>query len=384
MVKKTKIIALIFFVSAFLVYYFSSEGLTVFNHFALLADAFLKGHLYVNLHAPWLEQVPIDSSHFYVPYPPMPAILLIPFRLIFKNNFAQDHLGYILAALTVALTISVSQTIKKDIKLAIWIGLLSAFGTITWFLASVGSSWYLSQICAAFFLTATLLEVLTKKRYFLVGILFGATYLSRIEVALAFPIILFLAYNKKDWLKNFIKVAIGTLPFILFNFYYNFARFGVIWDKAYELIPGVSKESWFNKGVESLSYIPEHLKIIFTALPSFKNKFPFFFPGYGGLAIWFTTPAFVYSLSANIKERVVRFSWISILLIALIIFSHGSTGFAQFGYRFAVDFYPILLFLVIQGVAKTGVKWHHWVLLAASIIVNLWGVILINKLGLTS
>lgn len=384
MVKKTKIVALISFILAFLVYYFSSGGLTVFNHFALLADAFLKAHLYVSLQAPWLEQVPIDSSHFYVPYPPMPGVLLMPFRLVFKSNFAQDYLGYILAASTVVIMISISQTIKKDVKLAVWTGLLSAFGTISWFLASVGSSWYLSQICASFFLTAGLLELMTKKRYFLVGLLFGAAYLSRIEVALAFPLIFFLAYDKKHWLKNFIKMAAGTLPFILFNFYYNFSRFGVIWDKAYELIPGVSKESWFNKGVENLSYIPRHLKIIFTELPAFKNKFPFFFPGSGGLAIWFTTPAFVYALGANIKERVVRFSWISILLISLIIFSHGSTGFAEFGYRFAVDFYPILIFLVIKGVARTGVKWHHWVLLAVSIIVNLWGVILINKLGFVS
>ena len=383
MVNKSKLIAVIFFGLALTVYSFTSGGLTTFNHFALLADAFSHKHLFVSLYAPWLEQVPIDASHFYVPYPPLPAILLMPFRSVFGNWFAQDYLGYILTAWTTTLMVSISLTIKKDMKLAVWTGLLTGFGTITWFLASVGSSWYLGQVCSVFFLTAAIHESLTKRRYFLIGIFLGASYLSRIETIVSFPFFLYISYHK-NWLKRYAKIAAGILPFVLFNFYYNFARFGVIWDKAYTLIPGVSSESWYDKGLLSLSYIPRHLKIIFSALPNYQNRFPFFKPSLGGLAIWFTTPAFIYSLSAKIKERVVQFSWLSILLISLIIFSHGSTGFAQFGYRFAVDFYPFLIFLTIKGVAKTGLRWHHWVLLGLSILVNLWGVIFINKLGFVS
>ncbi len=373
--KKTKLISLIIFLVILAVYYFSSGGLTIFNHFSRLSDAFLRGNLFVSAEAPWLEQVPIDSSHFYVPYPPMPSILLVPFRLIFKNSFPQDFLGYILAALAAVYMVKISQLIKRDLKLAVWTGILTAFGTIVWFMSSVSSSWYLGQICGYFFITAAIYESLSKKREFLIGILIGAAYLSRIELIVSLPF--FLILNREGgWLKNFAKIAAGILPFILFNFYYNFARFGVIWDKAYTLIPGVTTESWYNKGVLNLSYIPQHLEIIFAALPGYKNEFPYIKPGLGGLAIWFTTPAFVYSLGANIKERVIQFSWIAIILISLVIFSHGTTGFAQFGYRFAVDFYPFLLLLTVKGLAKTGVRWHHWLLLTLSFLVNLWGVLL--------
>ncbi len=379
-VKKINLITLIFAFAAAAVYFYSSQGLTIFNHFARLSDAFLHGEFFVSANAPWLEQVPIDASHFYVPYPPMPAILLMPFRLIFKNLFAQDYLSYLLGAGTVAITILISQVIKKDGKLAVFTGLLTGFGTVSWFLTSVASSWYLGQVSAVFFLTLAIYESLTKKRYLFIGICMGAAYLSRIETILGFPFFLYLAY-KNDWLKNFVKILSGILPFLLFNFYYNFARFGVVWDKAYELIPGVKTEEWFSKGVLSPDYIPGHLKIIFTSLPFFQNKFPYFAPGYGGLAIWFTTPVFLYSLFANFKENAVKFSWLSIILIALIVFSHGSTGFAQFGYRFAANFYPFLIFLTLKGIERTGLKWHHWTLLTISVLVNLWGVVLINKLG---
>lgn len=383
MVKPINLIAIAFFLCSLVIYYFSAGELTYFNHFTRLADAFLQGDLHVTAKAPWLEQVPIDETHFYVPYPPMPAIILTPFRYLFNNLFHQDYLGYFLTSATVFLFIKMSWVIKRSMKLAIWTGILTCLGTIVWFLASVNSSWYLGQICGYFFLVSALYESLTRKRKLLAGLLIGAAYLSRIELIVSLPFYLFLN-KERPRLKNFSLILMGIIPFILINFYYNFARFGVIWDKAYTLIPGVSTEDWYADGVLHLSYIPRHLEIISLKLPEFKNQFPYVMPGYGGLAIWFTTPAFIYALFAKVNERKVRFAWGTILLISLIIFSHGTTGFAQFGYRFAVNFYPFLIYLTIKGVARTGVKWHHWTLLILSTLVNLWGILWINKFGWAS
>jgi hypothetical protein len=383
MVKRINLVASIFFILLIAIYFISSGGETHFNHFSRLADAFLQGDLFVTAEAPYLEQVPIDKSHFYVPYPPMPAILLMPFRLLFGSTFPQDFLGYLLGAGAAVLMMKVSFILKKDLRLAVWTGLLTGIGTIVWFMSSVSSSWYLGQLSGYFFLTLAIHSTLTKKDHFIIGMLIGASYLSRIELMVTLPFFLFM--NKEgNWFKNFVSIGLGILPFVLFNFYYNFARFGVIWDKAYTLIPGVSTESWYEKGVLHLSYIPRHLEIVFGALPAFKNEFPFFKPGMGGLAIWFTTPAFLYSLRASLKEKMNLLSWLSIGLISLIIFSHGTTGFAQFGYRFAVDFYPFLILLVIKGITRKDLAWHHWLLLIMGISVNLWGVLFINKLDWAS
>ena len=313
----------------------------------------------------------------------MPAILAMPFRLFFGNKFEQQFLAHLLGSGIVGLIMAISWTLKRDKKLLFWTGILTAFGNIIWYLSSVGSSWYLGQVSAAFFLTAAIYESLNKKRPIFTGLLLGAACLSRIEIILSFPFFLFV-YKSKNWFLNYLKIILGALPFMLLNFSYNYIRFGVIWDKGYMLIPGVMDEVWYQRGLVNFANIPSHLKIIFASLPKFSDKFPFIIPSWAGLAIWITTPAFIYSLFAKFKEKIVKASWLSIAAISLLIFSHGTTGFAQFGYRFAVDFYPFLIFLTIKGVAKTGVRWHHWLLLILSIMVNLWGVIWINKFGWVS
>jgi hypothetical protein len=373
-------VEIIFFLATFLVYLFSSAGNTVFNHFVLLADAFLKGNLFVTAHAPWLEQVPIDVNHFFVVYPPAPAIIFMPLVKIFGTSFPQQYLAHLFGAVFTFAAMKISLKVKKDTKLMIYIGLFSALGNIVWFLSSVGSSWYLSQVVAAAFIMLAINELLGKKRELVIGILLGAAYLGRIDTILSLPFFLF-ALKDKNFIKRLFLIGIGILPFFIFNSLYNFLRFGVIWDKAYTLIPGLSTEPWYQKGIFNISYIPSHLKVMFASFPIFKNAFPYAVPSFGGLAIWITSPVFVYSLFANIKERIVKLSWVAIVLISLLIFSHGSTGFSQFGYRFAVDFYPFLILLTIKGISKTGLKWHHWVLLVISILVNAWGVILTNKFG---
>lgn len=384
MVNKNKIkrtVGVLFlFCLALFIYILTSAGHTEANHFILLADAFLKGNVFVHLNAPWLEQVPIDVNNFYVPYPPMPGIIAMLPVLIYGTKFPQEIVSQILGAGIAVLMFLITRKITVNIKIQIWAYLLTAFGNIIWFLSSVGSSWYLGQVTGVFFLTAAIYESLNKKRAILVGAMLGAAYLSRIELALSFPFFLYIFYNKGSF-KNYLKIIVAALPFLLFNFLYNYLRFGVIWDKAYQLIPGVSTEPWFQNGLINPINIGAHLKIILFNLPKISKTYPYIQPTWYGLAIWITTPAFVYALFSKFKEKAVKYSWFSILLISLLIFSHGSTGFTQFGYRFAVDFYPFLLFLTIKSVINTGLKWHHWLLLCLSLLTNLWGVVW-NKLGL--
>jgi len=379
-----KKLAFLFFILTFIVFLSTSAGKTPYDYFTRLSDALLEGKYYLTENPPWLnELIPAGGGKYFVPYPPMPAILAMPFRLILGEGFQQQFLAHILGAGIVTLTTLISWKIKKDRKLLIWTGLLTGFGNIIWYLSATGSSWYIGQVSAAFFLTAAIYESVNKKRPFVTGIMLGAAYLSRIEIVLSFPFFLYI-YAGKDWFKNYLKAATGILPFIFTNFAYNLIRFGVIWDKGYAMIPGVMQEPWFKNGLVNPINIPKHLKIILGGLPKIISKPPFIIPSWSGLAIWITTPAFIFSFFADFKEKIVKYSWLSIFLISLLIFSHGTTGFTQFGYRFAVDFYPFLIFLTIKRAANTGIKWYHWLFLFLSILVNLWGVLWINKFGWVS
>ena len=380
-------IAIIFFVISFFIYFFTSAGKTPYDYFTRLADSFLDGKYYLTENPPWLsELIPAGNNRFCVPPPPMPTLLSMPFKFLFEDKFEQQYLAHILGAGIATLTMFISWTIKKGKPLAIWSGLLVGLGSIIWFLSATGSSWYLEQLSAAFFLTAAIYEGLNKKRPWLVGIFLGAAYLSRIHTILSLPLFLYLLYDK-NWLKKYFYLGLGILPFILFNFYYNFIRFGTTFDQAYFILPSVLNEldkPWFSRGVVNFAYIPDNLRVMFWSFPKILNKLPFIEPSWAGLAIWITTPAFVFSFLAPLKEKIVKFLWLSIILIFLVVASHGGTGWAQFGYRFAIDFYPFLTLLTIKSVAKSKLIWHHWLLLFIGIVVNLWGVLWINKFGWVS
>ena len=371
-------LALLLSLFCFFIYFITSPGNTSYNYFTRLADAFLNQRYYLTEGPPWLnELIPIGNDRFFVAYAPMPAIVAIPFVAFFGKNFPQQIIAHLLGAGIVFYTVLTSYKIKKDKTLALWSGLLVGLGSIVWYLSSVGSSWYYGQITAAFFLTGAIYSTLKGKKALVTGVLLGAAYLARPHTLLSLPFFLYI--YRKNLKTKILTLAIGILPFFLFNSFYNFIRFGVPWDKGYILIPGMLEEVWYQKGLFHPSYIPSHLKVIFASFPVFKNTYPYVFPSLGGLAIWITTPAFIYSLKANIKENVVKFAWLALFLIALVVVSHGATGFTQFGYRFAVDFYPLLIFLTIKGVLGKKLSLNHWLLIIFSIIVNLWGVIFINK-----
>lgn len=383
-----KKLAFIFFIVSIIIYFLTSGGKTPFDYFTRLSDSFLAGKYYLTQNPPWLsELIPAGAGKYFVVYPPMPAILSLPFRFLFGEKFQQQYLAHALGAGIVVFTMLISWTIKKSKALAVWAGLLIGVGSILWFLSATGSSWYLGQVSAAFFLTVALYESLNKKRAGLVGIFLGAAYLSRVHTILSLPLFLFLLYEKGGWLKKYFHLGLGMVPFVAFNFYYNFIRFGTILDQAYFILPRVLNEldrPWFSKGVANIAYIPNNLQAMFWSFPKILKVPPYIQPSWASLSIWITTPAFIYSLFAPIKEKLTWFLWLAILLIFFVVASHGGTGWAQFGYRFAVDFYPFLTLLTLKAVAKTGLRFHHWLLLCIGIIVNLWGVLWINKFGWVS
>lgn len=365
------------FFFALFIYFLSSPGATPYDYFTRLAASMLEGKINLSENPPWLnELIPINGKYF-VPYPPMPAIVSALPVFVFGKLWQQQFLAHILGAGTITLAYITSFRIRRNKQISLWVYLFTGFGTVLWFLSSVGSSWYLGQVSAAFFLMLGIGEYFHKKRAFIIGVFLGAAYLSRIHTVFSVLFFVYLLRNKKETLKIFM----GMLPFFVFNALYNFARFGEFWDKGYVLIPGVLDEPWYALGIIHPSYISRHLEVIFAALPTAIDKFPYLLPSLGGLAVWITSPAIIFIFKSPLKKPVVHTSLLVAALIAAPVLMHGTTGFAQFGYRFIVDFLPFLIIPLIYALPEKLRAWH-WTLLAVSVAVNLWGVVFINIIGL--
>jgi len=351
----------------------------------------LHGRLYLTRDVPWLEIVPFQGKYYIVP-PPFPAILMLPVVAIFGISTDQTLISVFFGSLNVSLAYLAARAVSKNGSVQLWTTAMFGFGTIHWWVATAGGVWTISQTISVTFLFLAILLTLYKRRIFYTGAALGASYWTRLPTVLSLPF--FIVMYSDEWLRtsgdrNLLKrinlrpllwLGLGVGIFILLNASYNMLRFGTPFDISYYLIPGVLDEPWYREGIFDVTYIPRHLKVMFGNFPKFIDEYPYVIPSLDGLAIWITTPAFVYAFFAGIRNKIALGCWISIILIAFVNFCHGTWGFAQFGYRFAMDFYPFLFLLTVKGIGE-DIKWHHKVLIAAGILVNLWGVLWINRFG---
>jgi len=386
MSNSNRLYLMLFFLS-FVIFWLSGEGHpTYYDYYVRLSDAFLHGRLYLLEQPSWLnELIPCDTG-FYVVYPPFPAVIMMPLVAVFGTGLNQTLVSVFVGSLCVVLACVVAKDVvnAEGIAPRIWSAVLFGFGTIFWYLASVGSAWYLAHVMSVFFLFMAIHEFLNKRRPMLVGLFVGASYWCRLPTILTLVFFALMIISNQRWnvsksLSPLLKLFAGASVFVGLNMLYNFVRFGTPFDVAYWLIPGILDEPWFSEGLFSLLYIPCNLATILMNPPVFISEPPFVLPPWTGMAIWMTTPAFIYALKSSRKEAITWACWFAIIAVASVIFCKGCSGWG-FGYRYAMDFYPFLYILTMKGMGER-IRWNHKVLIILSVLVNLWGVIWVNKFG---
>ncbi len=391
------IICLLLFSITILIYSATGEGHpNDYNYYVRLSDAFLHGRLYLTDNPSWLnELVPNPSGvGYYVVYPPLPAILMIPLVAVFGLQFNQTIFSILFGAATVVLAYFVAKSVIKKTNFQggcenryVWSAVLFGFGTIFWWLASNGSVWLTAQVTGTFFMLLAINESFNKARPLLIGLFLGAAYWCRLPIILGiffFAGLIVSRQNKLRWveklrnsLPSLTKLFLGAGFFVALNMAYNYARFETLFDVAYWMIPNILEEPWFNLGLFNLAYIPQNLEPFLFGLPNFTSSPPYIDAPITGIAIWFTTPAFIFALRSKLKNTVTLSAWVAIFAIAFIIFTKGLSGWG-WGYRYAMDFYPFLYVLTVQGMGKK-LQWYHISLIVLSVFINCWGTIAFNK-----
>ncbi|MBI2596021.1 hypothetical protein HYW46_04795 [Candidatus Daviesbacteria bacterium] len=376
---------IILFLTTAIIYSLASPGPTYYTYFTRLAEGFTHLHLYTQEAPSWLnELIPVDGR-YYIALPPMPAVMMVPGILIFGKFFSETYFSIILAGINIVLVYKLIKKINFSEETAVLIAFFFGFGTNHWFLASVGSSWYIAHIVALFFLLLALLETFGRKRLWLVGLFLGAAFWSRTTVIFTLPFFFIYLY-KEFWAvkKNMLKILYFILPVLAFIFLdalYNYLRFNKFSPLApYQLIPGISSDRIFGEGFMSLKFIPRHLKAIFFELPKIQSAFPYMVPSLYASALWFTSPLLLFI--TLIRRNILTLAcWSAIIPTVFVISLWAGVGYAQFGYRFAQDFMPFLLILTAIGIGNKPSK-IAYLLLTLSILVNAWGVIVVNKLNI--
>lgn len=326
------------------------------------------------------------GNKYYVVYPPMSAILLMPYVFLFGEKASQTIFSILLGSVNVVLVYLLYKRLNFSIKTSLLVTFFFAFGTNHWYLSSVGSAWFIAHITALFFLLLALLETFGKQRLLLIGLLLGGSFWARTPVIFA-VFFFYIYFWKKFWpfnrkgISNFLLLNLGVVTFVLLDAGYNFLRFNEFNPLSpYQLIPGIAKDPIFQQGFMNISYVPRHIEAMFLKLPILIPSQPFLVPSIYSTAIWFTSPALIYILKAK-KSLLMIACWAAIITTLSVIMLWGGVGFAQFGYRFTQDFMPFLLILIALGISQKPNKLAYF-LIILSMIVNMWGIILINKFNI--
>jgi hypothetical protein len=337
----------------------------VFDYFVRLADAFLHGRLGVTEAPSWLnELIPAGNGLWYVPYPPMPAIVLVPFVAILGTEIHQQLVSAILGAASVGLAWLALGRLDLPGRARVWLTATFGFGTVLWFVAKVGSAWYFAHVVAVLFMLAALILVLDRRAPFLAGLLLGCAAIARLPVGLTAPFFLAAALGlgwpprlpepTRPALRTGLGFVVGLgIPLAGYALY-NVARWGTPIDQGYVRIPGIFEDPIYAEhGILSIAYIPRNLYAIFFRSWNYVDDPPFLQPSWWGLSVFLTTPVYLWLAKARWSEPRVAWAAIGTALALVPILTHGNVGITQFGYRFSLDVQP-LLFVILASAFRDG------------------------------
>jgi hypothetical protein len=375
---------------------------TYVNYFVPLAQAFLHGQLGVAEHPAWLNELVPWNGHWYMVYPPFPAVLLMPFVALFGPNFDQGVAGVLVAAFDVLLMGELARGMGVTGKARWAFGILFAFGTIIWLSARLSTSWHFAHLCAIMGLAIAIRLVQLRMSPVAIGLFLGIAAMSRLPAMMAFPF--FVAYFAwcatqpaasgvfgavdepipvlgkvdEDAIRRFlgacVRFGFGLGIPLLACLAYNMQRFGAPFQMGYALIPGVLQEYEYRFGIFSWHNIGRNLNAMLLQGPRPTVDLPFFIPArQGPLSLLLTTPAFVWAVKARGPNLLSLGCWVSCALTLVPVLTHGDIGGEQFGYRFAQDIYPFLFLLMIRGM-DGKLTTERVMAIALGLLVNFWGM----------
>jgi hypothetical protein len=384
----------------FLVVFFAYEHLLTwmgganqsrYSYWNLLADEFLQGRLYLQ-HPPQTHDLTLYDGKWYVPMPPIPAVMMMPLAyLVGGMNINTSDFSIVFSAINAVLVFLILEQMLKyqwigisRIGLALLI-ILFAFGTPHLWVGMRGRAWFVSQIVTVTFLALAVFAALKPWSPWVVGIGIGLAVGARPNAIMTWPFVFAITLHllkEKNGNINFkqmvgwsVKSAVPVGMAVAGLFLYNYARFQDFFDFGYVTISGdpIIASNAQEFGLFSPHYIPANLMAMFVNLPAIRpgSEWPIL-PSAVGTSMFLVTPPLLYLFHRYERKWWIIGAWVSVFMNFVLLVMYHNTGAHQFGYRYILD--AILPLWVLLAVSLNGrITWHYILLLLFSIAFNLYG-----------
>jgi hypothetical protein len=306
-----------------LVVYTLSHPYRFYDHFEWQAAAFLEGQAAIRYpvaatatspgNAFFQDVLPVPTTdgvpRALVPFPPLPAVVLMPFVALWGLNAD----GQLIFAILGALDVGIAWWLLGRLPIRTWVRFAATvffgFGTVFWYAAQLGTTWYQAHVLAVGLALAAVgvalggdraaarsedevsvpigdesaavavdrpsslaATLLPDPRQFLAGLLFGLACTSRLTVVFGAPFFL-LVGSGGSWQRRGWSAALGAVIPIGALLVYNLVTTGHIlhpgYQHLYELEAGFYKPlnyhlEWW---IEDVRYLPQNFGIMFLNTP---------------------------------------------------------------------------------------------------------------------
>jgi len=354
------------------------------NAYLLFAQSLEHGHLYLPASSPHEDMISFHNNYF-LPYPPLPSLILLPLVAISGSHVVNTvFIVIILSCFNLVLLHKILVKFQVNQQFFIWIITAFFFGSGYWFALFTSHHVYsFAHITSCTFQLLLLNELFGKKRWWLIGIYTGCTFLTRqftfLYILFVLGYMIYLHREKKENIKltSFIALFIPIVFFIGAYMIYNYERFGNPLDSGYSyiLFNGVLKERVNTYGLFNIKYF------FFNLYSYFIKGFNIEFQGNGLLHIkdmdlWGTSllsasPFFIASIRARWHWILIIAGWLTIGSILTGALFYHNNGFHQINtMRFSLDFLPLLFVLTVLGI-KDLPRWLWKGMIAYAVFLNL-------------
>ena len=378
---------------------------TVANHFSLLAEAWLRGRLDLGgappLYAGNNDFATFDGKWFVV-FPPFPSVLLLPLVALAGDAEAvcDGRFFLLLAGMAPALLFLALEKLtrlgesKRTELENVGLSCLFCFGSVYFFSSVQGTVWFAAHVVAAVLTCGYLLFALRAERPLLAGTCLALAFATRTPLLFAAPLFLWEALRaarSKDpsgpgWLQRYelgrllpalCWFALPVLLVIGLTLWHDAARFGDPFEVGYRYLSVAWAKRISKWGLFDYHYLARNLGVVLSSLPWFPADGGAVQINGHGLALWLTTPMYLWLLLARRWSALARTLLACVALVALPTLFYQNSGWLQFGYRFSNDYAPLLFALL--AIAGPPLRGSFVLASAFAVILNFFGALTFGR-----
>lgn len=305
--------------------YLATQGERFYDHFVWQASAFLEGQAAIRYpvggsatsdgNAFFQDVLPVASSdgvpRALIPFPPLPALILVPFVAVWGLSADDQTIFTTLAALDVAICWWMIGRLRIRPVARLTTTLFFAFGTVFWYTAQLATTWYQAHIVAVgLAMLAVGLAIgndaraqadepgldragrpggveaiggvagvrptrhvfAVDRRQFIVGLLFGLAATARLSTLVAAPFFLLVGPGGSWWRRGW-SAGLGAAIPVGALLAYNLAVTGQVFHPAYDHLYQLEARAYValdyhpEWSAEDPRYLAQNLRIMFLSMP---------------------------------------------------------------------------------------------------------------------